>query len=116
MGIWGQNYQVWAYNVFDAADDWGVLRERAIDPNVQLPWCRLCPYRICVGRVMTKIVRLLVVFGYHVSCTGRGICFPWGFDWAYRDIISGYSLSMENVSSTTLQAPTSGSNSRNLVN
>jgi len=55
LGIWGQLCQVWAYDAFDAADDWwvqwGVLRERATclqepaaylqDPNVQLPWSRL---------------------------------------------------------------------------
>jgi salicylate hydroxylase len=48
LGIWGQLYQVWAYNAFDAADDWwvqwGALRERAMglqDPNIQLPWSRL---------------------------------------------------------------------------
>jgi salicylate hydroxylase len=54
LGIWGQLCQVWAYNAFDAADDWwvqwGVLRERAMsiqdsksvqNSSVQLPWSRL---------------------------------------------------------------------------
>lgn len=45
LGIWGQLCEVWAYNAFDAADDWwvqwGVLRERALcrkDQNVELPF------------------------------------------------------------------------------
>jgi salicylate hydroxylase len=53
FGIWGQLCQIWAYNAFDAADDWwvqwGVLRERALcrqDPNVQLPWNTL---EVCVS-------------------------------------------------------------------
>ena len=45
LGIWGQLCQVWAYDAFDAADDWwvqwGVLRERAMvvqNLNVEPPW------------------------------------------------------------------------------
>lgn len=48
LGIWGQLCQVWAYDAFDAADDWwvqwGVLRERAMclqDSNARLPWSPL---------------------------------------------------------------------------
>jgi len=48
LGIWGQLCQVWAYDAFDAADDWwvqwGMLRERAIslqDSDNQVPWNRL---------------------------------------------------------------------------
>ena len=48
LGIWGQLCEIWAYNAFDAADDWwvqwGMLRERALsiqNPNVELPFRRL---------------------------------------------------------------------------
>jgi salicylate hydroxylase len=48
LGVWGQLCQVWAYDAFDAADDWwvqwGVLRERSMtvhDPNIQVSWNRL---------------------------------------------------------------------------
>jgi len=48
LGIWGQLCEVWAYDAFDAADDWwvqwGVLRERAMcldDPNGKLPFGHL---------------------------------------------------------------------------
>jgi salicylate hydroxylase len=48
LGLWGQLCQVWAYDAFDAVDNWwvqwGLLRERAMcpqNPNVQLPWNRL---------------------------------------------------------------------------
>lgn len=52
LGIWGQLCEVWAYDAFDAADDWwvqwGVLRERSMerstcheDSSIQLPWSRL---------------------------------------------------------------------------
>jgi salicylate hydroxylase len=48
LRIWGQLCQVWAYDAFDAADDWwvqwGVLRERAMcvqDSNAELPWSPL---------------------------------------------------------------------------
>ncbi|KAF8498591.1 FAD/NAD-P-binding domain-containing protein [Russula emetica] len=44
LGLWGHLCKIWAYNAFDAADDWwvewGMLRERAIrrqDPSLQLP-------------------------------------------------------------------------------
>jgi salicylate hydroxylase len=34
LGLWGQICKIWAYNAFDAADDWwvqwGMLRERAL--------------------------------------------------------------------------------------
>jgi salicylate hydroxylase len=34
MGLWGQLCEIWAYNAFDAADDWwvqwGMLHERAL--------------------------------------------------------------------------------------
>lgn len=48
LGLWGQLCEIWAYDAFDAADDWwiqwGVLREQAMylqDPNVELSWSRL---------------------------------------------------------------------------
>jgi salicylate hydroxylase len=48
LGIWGQLCEVWAYNAFDAADDWwvqwGVLRERSMcpqDQHVELPFNHL---------------------------------------------------------------------------
>ncbi|KAI9438895.1 FAD/NAD-P-binding domain-containing protein [Lactarius psammicola] len=44
LGLWGQLCEIWAYNAFDAADDWwvqwGVLHERSLgvqDPNVETP-------------------------------------------------------------------------------
>jgi salicylate hydroxylase len=48
LGLWGQICEVWAYNAFDAADDWwvqwGVLRERSLpleNSNIETPFCRL---------------------------------------------------------------------------
>jgi salicylate hydroxylase len=48
LGIWGQLCEIWAYNAFDAADDWwvqwGMLRERALsmqNPNIEVPFRRL---------------------------------------------------------------------------
>jgi salicylate hydroxylase len=48
LGIWGQLCQVWAYDAFDAADDWwvqwGVLREQSMrvqDPSVEISWSPL---------------------------------------------------------------------------
>ncbi|KAI0305849.1 hypothetical protein B0F90DRAFT_1623939 [Multifurca ochricompacta] len=48
LGLWGQLCEIWAYNAFDAADDWwvqwGVLRERALslqNPNIETPFRRL---------------------------------------------------------------------------
>jgi salicylate hydroxylase len=48
MGLWGEICRVWAYNAFDAADDWwvqwGVLRERSLhlqNPNVETPFRHL---------------------------------------------------------------------------
>jgi salicylate hydroxylase len=45
LGLWGQLCEIWAYNAFDAADDWwvqwGILRERSLsvqDPNVATPF------------------------------------------------------------------------------
>ena len=45
LGLWGQLCEIWAYNAFDAADDWwvqwGILRERSLgrpDPNVETPF------------------------------------------------------------------------------
>lgn len=45
LGLWGQLCEIWAYNAFDAADDWwvqwGVLRERSLgrlDPNLDTPF------------------------------------------------------------------------------
>jgi len=44
LGLWGHLCEIWAYNAFDAADDWwvqwGVLREWALcrqNPNVEVP-------------------------------------------------------------------------------
>jgi len=44
MGLWGQIVKIWAYDAFDAADDWwverGMLRERALslqNPNIKIP-------------------------------------------------------------------------------
>jgi salicylate hydroxylase len=41
LGLWGQLCEIWAYNAFDAADDWwvqwGILRKRSLslqDPHV----------------------------------------------------------------------------------
>jgi len=48
LGLWGHLCQIWAYNAFDAADDWwaqwGLLRERSLgqpDPNVGTPFLPL---------------------------------------------------------------------------
>lgn len=48
LRIYKQLFEVWAYNAFDAADDWwakwGVLRERALslqNPNVEMPFPHL---------------------------------------------------------------------------
>jgi salicylate hydroxylase len=48
MGLWGQICECWAYNAFDAADDWwiqwGVLRERSLpleSSNIETPFRRL---------------------------------------------------------------------------
>ncbi|KAH9024901.1 hypothetical protein EDB84DRAFT_1564246 [Lactarius hengduanensis] len=45
LGLWGQVCETWAYNAFDAADDWwvqwGILRERSLgihDPDVESPF------------------------------------------------------------------------------
>ena len=45
LGLWGQLCEIWAYNAFDAADDWwvqwGILRERSLllqDPNIETPF------------------------------------------------------------------------------
>jgi salicylate hydroxylase len=48
LGMYGQHCKIWAYNAFDAADDWwvqwGALREQALclqDPDVEVPFSRL---------------------------------------------------------------------------
>jgi salicylate hydroxylase len=48
LGLWGHLCEIWAYNAFDAADDWwvqwGILRERSLgqlDPNVDTPFLPL---------------------------------------------------------------------------
>jgi salicylate hydroxylase len=53
LGVWGQLCEVWAYNAFDAADDWwvqwGVLREHSLrrqKSNVEAPFS---PLEISVG-------------------------------------------------------------------
>jgi salicylate hydroxylase len=45
LGLWGHLINIWAYNAFDAADDWwvqwGILRERSFDrpdPNIETPY------------------------------------------------------------------------------
>jgi salicylate hydroxylase len=45
LDLRGQLCKIWAYNAFDAADDWwiqwGILRERSLgphDPNVETPF------------------------------------------------------------------------------
>jgi len=45
LGLWGNLVKIWAYNAFDAADDWwvqwGILRERSlggVDPNIRTPF------------------------------------------------------------------------------
>jgi salicylate hydroxylase len=55
LGLWGQLYEIWAYNAFDVADDWwvqwGMLRERALSlqiSKIEVPFNRL---EISVGIV-----------------------------------------------------------------
>lgn len=45
LGLWGHLISIWAYNAFDAADDWwvqwGILRERSLgrlDSNLETPY------------------------------------------------------------------------------
>jgi salicylate hydroxylase len=48
LGVWGQLCEIWAYNAFDAADDWwvqwGVLREHSLrrqNSSVEVPFSPL---------------------------------------------------------------------------